>query len=813
MSRRWTEDEATAPLDLRLVLPAVAVWAGCLLAVWAAGMVLWACAAGAVGLASCATVAHGGRCRTAAPVTALVCFLAAMILTALRFSAAAADPLIVAGQSGDWVVVDVTATADPASVAVGWTGSVDGAGAVDGGVIHGSPARSAGGVDSGAATGRWRIAARARMVTTGGMVSTSGAPVTVFADGAAWGSVRDGVTVRLRGVVQPDAFGTAPAVVIRARGDPETLKQAAPWTRWATRARDRLSDSARALEPDRGGLLRGLVVGDTRGIDAALSADAKTTGLSHLVAVSGSHMAIVAGLVLVLLRRFGPRVSGIGVAAAFGSLVTLVGLQPSVLRAVMMGLIGVAAAVVGRSRSGLSALAATVFALLLIDPTLAVSVGFALSVQATAGLILLAPVLTRALERRGVPRGWALLVSIPVAAHLATVPVITAISGRVSLVAIPANIAVAPVVAPALLLGLACLIAGCVWPAAGVQLARLDGPLLGWVTGTAHRLARWPGAAVPWSASAAGVLALVALIMAVLIAFRFRTARAVLIAAAMSVAVVVAAAHVVSIGWPGRGWLITMCDVGQGDGIALATDVPGEAVVIDTGPNPSAMDACLGRLGVTTIALLVITHLHADHVGGLAGAMRGRTVDAIAIGPDRSAPSAVRDIGDAARDLGITVTQVTPGGRWESDGLRLDVLGPARAFVGTDSDPNNDSVVLRATRRGVRMLLTGDIEQPAQQALLDGGADLHADVLKQPHHGSSKLLPGFLAAVGARVAVIGVGVGNDYGHPAPTALRRDRDAGVAVLLRTDTDGDAQVVMTDGGLGTITRGTGAAPIAD
>jgi competence protein ComEC len=185
-------------------------------------------------------------------------------------------------------------------------------------------------------------------------------------------------------------------------------------------------------------------------------------------------------------------------------------------------------------------------------------------------------------------------------------------------------------------------------------------------------------------------------------------------------------------------------------------------------------------------------------------------VDAIVIGPDRSAPRALRDIDDAAARFGIPVTQVSPGDRWAADGLRLDVLGPARPFVGTDSDPNNDSVVLRATHDGVRMLLAGDIERPAQQALLDSGADLRADILKQPHHGSSKLLPEFVDAVGATVAVIGVGAGNDYGHPSPAALRRDHDAGIAVVLRTDTDGDAQVVRTGSGLGTITRGTHAAP---
>ncbi|MEO7126231.1 MAG: ComEC/Rec2 family competence protein [Nakamurella sp.] len=788
MSRRWTEAEAQQPLDLRLAIPALAVWLGCLVAVWAPAAVPWAVAALGVALIGCGAATRRGWLKPAAVVAALTCCLAALVLTSLRFSAAAIDPLVGAADAQDWVVVEVTVLGDPAPVQQGWD--------------------SSGPRDASADAGRWRLGAKAKSVTVHGMSSSSHSPVTIFADGGAWGAVRDGQTIRLQGTAQPDEFGALPGVVIRARGQPQLMAAASPWTRWATHARERLAHSARALDADQGGLLRGLVVGDTRGIDEQLSADAKTSGLTHLVAVSGTHMAIAAGAILLLFRRFGPRISGVAVAAAFAVLVILVGPQPSVLRAVTMGLIAISAAVVGRSKSALSALSATVFGLLLVDPALAVSVGFALSVQATAGLILLAPVLTRALERRRVPRGWAMVISIPVAAHLATIPVITAISGAVSLVAIPANIAVTPVVAPALLLGLGCLIVGVIWPAAGELVARIDGPLLGWITGTAHRLAHWPWATVPWSASTIGVWALAALIVVGLVIFRFRASRSLVIAAALGAVLVVIGAQLVSIGWPGRGWIITMCDVGQGDGIVLSTDVRGTAVVVDTGPDPSAMDSCLARLGVSTIALLVVTHLHADHVGGLSGAVRGRTVDAIGIGPDKSSPRATAELGALSRVRGIPITRLTSGAKWASAGLRIDVLGPTRQFRGTESDPNNESVVLRATHSGIRMLLTGDIERPAQQALLDVDADLKAEVLKQPHHGSSKLLPEFVAAVDADVAVIGVGADNDYGHPSQAALQRDLDAGISRILRTDTDGEVQVVLTQSGLGTVARGTGS-----
>jgi competence protein ComEC len=206
--------------------------------------------------------------------------------------------------------------------------------------------------------------------------------------------------------------------------------------------------------------------------------------------------------------------------------------------------------------------------------------------------------------------------------------------------------------------------------------------------------------------------------------------------------------------------------------------------------------------------LLILTHLHADHINGLTGAMHGRTVGAIAVGPGREPSTAWRDIQWQASDRGIPVVELTPGIRWASGELALTVLGPRKAFQGTDSDPNNDSVVLMAERNGERMLMTGDIEIEAQQALLNSGVDLDADVLKVPHHGSSKLLDRFVRAVSPTAAVIGVGVDNDYGHPSPRALDLLALDGVRTVLRTDQEGDVSVGLVDGALTEATRGATA-----
>jgi competence protein ComEC len=277
------------------------------------------------------------------------------------------------------------------------------------------------------------------------------------------------------------------------------------------------------------------------------------------------------------------------------------------------------------------------------------------------------------------------------------------------------------------------------------------------------------------------------------------------IAAAAGAVVVLVPAQATAVGWPLPGWLLTACEVGQGDGMVLSTGGTGTAVVVDTGPDPALMDACLDRLGITTIPLLVLTHLHADHVDGLTGAVDGRSVGSVAVGPGHEPASAWRDVNRTAADRGLPVVRLRPGDVFRTGAVTLTVLGPDTEFHGTDSDPNNDSLVIMAEIAGTRILLTGDIEIEAQQALLNAGEDLDADVLKVPHHGSADLLERFVDAVSPQVAVIGVGADNDYGHPSAKALGLLEREGVRTVLRTDTQGDVAVGRQDGGLVAAERG--------
>lgn len=787
MSRRWNEEDSPPPVDLRLVPPAGAVWAGCLIGLRGRPVAWWA--AGLALLAFSAIFTMKNRWVFGA-LAASGCLATGLVVAAMGAGERAGDPLTAAAGHRSWSVLTVTVNGFPSQVSSGFVVPDNGRRTGDG---------------TGQANARWRVPVTVVDAQVAGRQWTSRAVATVYGQGSAWAAAIPGQALRVSGRLDQEAVGSAPGPTVASRSPPELISQAPSWYLVASAIRGDLSASASRLEADAAGLLPGLVVGDTSGITDQLNADAKATGIAHLLAVSGSHFAVLCGIAVVVLRRAGPRCAAIGGAATLVGLVVLVGPQPSVLRAAVMGGIALLALLTGRTRTCVPALAAAVIALLLIDPRLAVSAGFTLSVFATAGLVLLAPVWSSALRRRGVPRGWADLLVIPIAAQIVTMPVIVTVSGSISVVGVLANILVAPVVAPALVLGVLCAVTGPWWPGAAAMLADASAPLLGWIAGVAHRLARWPTATVPWPETIPGAMTLAVLLVLLLYLLRRRRFRVLLTTGVVGVGIVLIPYQVVEPGWPVGGWLLTACEVGQGDAMALSTGEPGAAVIVDSGPDPGLVDSCLDRLDVATVPLLVLTHLHADHVDGLLGVLDGRSVGAIVVGPGREPRSAWARIGRYAADRGIPVVQWRPGARWATAELALTVLGPDKAFYGTDSDPNNDSVVLMAERGGERILMTGDIEIEAQQALLNTGVDLHADVLKVPHHGSAKILDRFLDAVAPTVAVIGVGAHNDYGHPSPRLLSALAAHGVGTVMRTDQQGDVAVGMMDGRLVGVSRG--------
>ncbi|WP_024875852.1 ComEC/Rec2 family competence protein [Saccharomonospora piscinae] len=780
--------------DWRLVPAAMTVWTGALLGLlWG----WWAClVAGLLGcgaaVALARTVSRDGRPGTRrwrpAAVILLFCGLLLAWPTADRLAEAERDPLRALARSGAETTLSAVVTERPRALrSAGYAGSPGGARSV-------------------------LVAADVVSASTNGETVRSRGRVVLIGPSPPWTGVVPGQRVAVRAELAPARPHELTVAVGFVREGIERETPAPWWQQQADSLRTALRAVCGVLAEEEAGLLPGLVVGDTGGLPERVEQEFLDAGMSHLTAVSGSNVAILCGAVLLLARgvRCGPRLAALLAGAALLGFVVLVGSEPSVLRAGVMGAVGLGALVLGRRGSALPALAVAVGALVLYDPAMAVSMGFTLSVVATAGLVLVAPVWSRALGRRGVPAGASQALAVPTVAFLATAPVIAGMVGEVSLVSIVANLVAAPVVAPVTVVGVSAAALAPLWPGAAELLVLVASPGVSWLIVVARQAAAVPGAVLPWPSGWWGGL-LAALVVAALgLAVWHRRARLVVALLLVGSLLVLVSVRVVAPAWPPERWALVACDVGQGDGLVLATGEPDRAVVVDTGPDPALLGRCLDRLDITRVPLVVLTHLHADHVGGLTAVFEGRTVGGVAVGSGRTPRWAWREVAGTAAEHGVPLLRLAEGDRFGWDELRVDVLAPpgrtsGAAVDNTDgTEVNNTSVVLRATTAAGRVLLTGDVELAAQARLLTGEADLRADVLKVPHHGSRYTLAAFLTAVSPRIAVTSVGADNTYGHPSPVTLRVLRGLG-ALTARTDTGGDTAVVNQDGEPAVVRRG--------
>jgi competence protein ComEC len=631
-------------------------------------------------------------------------------------------------------------------------------------------------------------------------------PVLVFGDDA-WAQVAVGERIRFTGRLAPVEDAGDLAATVTPRGPPVTAAAAGAAWRATEALRASIRDAVAHRPASQQALVPALVDGDDAGMPPGLVEDFRTTGLTHLTAVSGTNLTLVVGFLLVVARWVGVRGRWLGVVGVAGivGFVLLARTEPSVLRAAAMGAVALVGLGRGGWHRGVRGLGAAVVGLLLVEPGLASTAGFALSVLATAGILLVAPSWRDALAR-WLPRWLAEAVAVPAAAQLACTPLVAAISGQVSLVAVAANLLVAPVVGPATVLGLLGGVAGLVSDLVGRLAGTLAGWCVAWIVVVAEHGAALPGAALDWGTTPWSLAFLVVTTAAVVavgpVVLRYRTSGA----AACLLLVVVTVAGPPSPGWPPSGWVFAACDVGQGDALVLRAG-GGSAVVIDAGPDPRAVDGCLRRLGVDRVPLLVLTHFHADHVDGLAGVLDHREVDEVEVTRLADPPGGVAAVAAETAGAGLATVVATYGATRTVGDVTLQVLWPTPASPttgpGDGSTANEASVVLLAEVAGVRLLLTGDIEPVGQAALARALPGLRVDVLKVPHHGSRYQDHDWLTSLGARYAVVSVGADNDYGHPAAETLDALARQGTEVL-RTDRDGDVVVAVRDGRLVAVTR---------
>lgn len=578
-----------------------------------------------------------------------------------------------------------------------------------------------------------------------------------------------------------------------------------------------LREALSGAPADGGALVAGLAVGDESMLPDALAEDMRASGLSHLTAVSGGNVAILLVAVLGIAHGLGlPLLARVAIAAAaLGFFVVLVGPQPSVLRAGVMGAVVLMTLLSGGRGAGPSVLATSVLALVAVSPSLTLSWGFALSVIATGGLVLLSPRVADRLARWRMTRRWPPAVrqglALTGAAQAATLPLLIAMGAAVGWVALPANLLAMPAVAPVTVLGLVAAAVAPLLPGPAAMLGTLAAWPAGWIAGVAHSSAALPLARLPWPEGWLGMLLLVPLLLVGVIVRRVVRARRPggvptptrLVGVAVTLLGVVGWTLLPPGGraWPPPGWLLIMCDVGQGDALLLHSG-DGSAVVVDAGPDPDLVDRCLDDAEVSVVPAIVLTHFHADHVNGLLGVFRGRSVGTVLVTPLRDPPEQAEAVDEWLDGLGRHATTITAGDERSVGGVSWRALWPRRRVAG-GSIPNNASVVLAVAVSGREVLLSGDIESEAQAALARDLAAVRFDVVKVPHHGSEYQSPLLTSWAPAGVALVSVGADNPYGHPSEETLAGWRERG-ALVARTDRDGDVAVVPVGSGVGVVAR---------
>jgi competence protein ComEC len=767
---------AREPLDLRLAPAAVLVWGAAAVALgWSptyavcAALLLWS--AGGVLLVAPWLERVPARAAIAATV---VIAGAALASAGLRSDAVQAGPLRSLAAARASVSITANVSGDPV-------------------------------LKTGAFSAYVLVTVTVTSVTSQGLTTRVRSPVLVIGS-PAWSKVSYGDRVETFGRLESPQGPDLSAVLI-ASAKPRVTTTAGRLDEAIGRVRAGLTQAGAALPLPQRALLPALVDGDLSAMPDDTTTEFKTTGLTHLLAVSGSNLTLVLSFVLFAARWL--RVRGYGlvlvgvVAVVF--FVLLARPQPSVLRAAAMGVVALAGTAGSSRPRGVRVLCVAVVMLLVLDPWLARSVGFLLSTLASGAILVLAP-WWRGLLGRWLPAVVAEAVAVPLAAQVACTPVIAAISGQVSLVAVFANLAVAPAVGPATVASLIAGLGAILSRQVGRLVAHVAGIPLWWIVEVARHGADLSGASLSWGAGV-GSVALLALLCAAFVAVSpVLLPRRVACVAALVVLMLALLDPLHRLGWPPAGWVMVMCDVGQGDGMVLNAG-HGVAVMVDTGPDPQAIRACLDELDVDRVALIVLTHFHSDHVDGLPAVLAGWPVGEIETSPYDVPTDRYHAVLDEAAAAGVPVTVATVGERRRVGQLRWLVIGPPPATAdgaGGDegSGPNNASVVMLLRVEGERILLAGDAQTEEDDALLASGVDLRVDVLKEPHHGSAVQDPRFLAATHAAVSLISVGAGNPYGHPAPQTLAWLEQLHMQVY-RTDLDGDIALVVRQGALSVVT----------
>ena len=576
--------------------------------------------------------------------------------------------------------------------------------------------------------------------------------------------------------------------------------------------KDRAQASINQSLPDpQAALLSGILLGNEDQIPPELEEQFRVSGLSHIIAISGFNIAILAAILLRGSRPFvGRRTSAWVALGGVAIYAVLVGAEASVVRAAIMAAIFIfATRFLGRPTFAAAGLFTAAVLMTLANPNIIWDVGFQLSFTATLGLMIYVDPWRSWVESgagkivspgsaKRVAKFFGDIIIATLAAMLLTLPLIIYHFQQLSVVSPLANLFVLPAQPGVMSWGILSTITGMVFPALGKLLAWTVWPFLTYTISRAQYFASIPAASVPATLSLTGLLAIYTLIFALTwLGWKGREGRAEVLGsirkdsvrrASLTLSAIVAA---VVVAWassqPDGKLHISFLDVGQGDATLIQTP-SGRHLLIDGGLYPSVLNDHIGRevpFWERDIDLIVATHPDEDHVAGLPGVLERYDVGLLFTNGQPAQEESYQALIDSAAESAVPIHETRAGEVIDlGDGVRLEILNPTDP-QSPIPDPQNDndlSIALRLVYRDFTLILTGDASSDVEMDLVASGRPLSSVVYKAGHHGAnSSSCDPFLRAVDPEYVVISAGEGNRYGHPHPETLERVAEAGATVL--------------------------------
>ncbi len=610
--------------------------------------------------------------------------------------------------------------------------------------------------------------------------------------------------------------------VMMPNAEVDVLKrdQGKPWYALLYGVRKRARQTIDHLLPSpQAPLLNGILLGDESDLPDDLREDFNRTGTSHVIAISGANLVVVMRVLMGLfIPMFGKRRAGWITMSGVAAYTLFVGAEAAVVRAAIMGGMAILAAQLGRRAYGLTTLAFCIWLMTLWNPQVLWDVGFQLSAAATAGLVLFGDSLTtglRNLLKKGFAENTARQITgvlaepvvIGLAAQITTTPLILVHFGRLSLIALLANILVVPIQPYVMLFGWFATLIGMLWTPLGEPFAWVAWLPLSFTIQVVRRLGSldWASLHVELSAGQTwayyGCLLVVAWISiqhpedraAIFkrLRQRFTTYTVLFIGTIVCILVWTAA-----LSQPDGKLHVWFLDVGHGNAVLIQTPDGGQ-ILVDGGPNPSRLREGVGDalpFWDRRLDVLILTQPKSSALNALPSLLNRYDVGLMLTNGQAGQTETYQALIDACADHGIQVKTVTAGYQLQTgDGVRLEILHP-QTIPEADADPETEGMVIRVSYGDTSFLLTPELSDEGEKSLLAARWYAGSTVLEVPAHGSVKANPeSFLQAVHPQASVITVGAGNRSGLPAPEVIDL---LSSGPIYRTDRQGTIEMI-TDG----------------